>query len=292
MDMATTLDALDGVESLLLELLDSITLAEWDEPTIVPGWRVRHVAAHLLDTASRKLAIVRDCCVTEGPASGSPDDLRDFINRLNADGVRVYGRLSPRVLRTLMAPVSAELCAYQRSVDPMAPAAFAVSWAGESQSANWFDTARELTERWHHQAQIRLALDAQALAAPPGGSAGVTALSRLMTRRLYHPVLDCFIRVLPYAYRHVSAPNGTVLSVRIDGEAGGAWQLVRDGDAWTLSTAASSDESAAAAVVVPEAFAWRLFTKGLSRDAAERVACIEGDRRLALPLLSAVAIVG
>ena len=40
---------------------------------------------------------------------------------------------------------------YYESFDPFAPAVFAVSWAGEAISLNWFDTARELTERWHQQ---------------------------------------------------------------------------------------------------------------------------------------------
>jgi hypothetical protein len=52
--------------------------------------------------------------------------------------------------------------------------------AGEARSLNWFDTARELTERWHHQEQIRFA----------------TNLPGIMTRDLYHPVLDCFLRGL------------------------------------------------------------------------------------------------
>jgi len=59
-----------------------------------------------------------------------------------------------------------------------------VSWAGEEESANWFDTAREFTERWHHQQQIRLAVN------KPG----------IVTREFYFPVLDCFMRALPYAY--------------------------------------------------------------------------------------------
>src|SRR5688572_32295034 len=45
-----------------------------------------------------------------------------------------------------------------------------------------FDTAREFTERWHHQQQIRLATNR------PG----------IMTRELYYPVLDCFMRALPF----------------------------------------------------------------------------------------------
>jgi len=40
--------------------------------------------------------------------------------------------------------------------DPYATAPYGVSWAGEEKSANWFDTAREFTERCSQQ-QIRLA---------------------------------------------------------------------------------------------------------------------------------------
>ena len=57
----------------------------------------------------------------------------------------------------------------------------------------WFDNARELTERWHHQEQIRLATNR------PG----------IMTPLLYHPVLDTFLRGLPHAYREVTAAANT-----------------------------------------------------------------------------------
>ena len=46
---------------------------------------------------------------------------------------------------------------FRESLGPFAPAVFNISWAGEKQSLNWFHTARELSERWHHQQQIRLA---------------------------------------------------------------------------------------------------------------------------------------
>jgi hypothetical protein len=36
-----------------------------------------------------------------------------------------------------------------------------VAWAGEAESTNLFDTAREYTERWHHDMQIRSPLGAQ-----------------------------------------------------------------------------------------------------------------------------------
>jgi uncharacterized protein (TIGR03083 family) len=267
-------DALERVEAELLALLASLTPYEWDAPTIVRGWRVRHVAGHLLDTATRKLAFVRDGFGVEQPASASPEDVRAFVNRLNAEGVRVYGRLSCDVSRLLLSHVSPAFCAWHRALDPMAPAAFAVSWAGEAQSPNWFDTARELTERWHHQAQIRLALDRPALDA----------------RDVYHPVLDCFMRALPYAYRHVSAPPGTLVSIRVDGHAADDWQLYRTPDGWLLS--GDLTVTPHTVVTIPSDIAWRLFTKGIERTELERRVAVVGDPSLAQPALGAVAIVG
>ena len=38
----------------LLDLLRSLARADWDLPTLAPAWKVRDVAAHLLDTPLRK----------------------------------------------------------------------------------------------------------------------------------------------------------------------------------------------------------------------------------------------
>ena len=262
------------VEAELLALLHTITPAEWTAPTIVPGWSVRHVAGHLLDTATRKLSIVRDGLAVERPVSGAADDVRDFVNRLNAEGVRVYRRLSVASLRTMMAAVSPEYVAWHRALDPQAPAAFPVSWAGESRSANWFDTARELTERWHHQAQIRLALGRESL----------------MDRGVYHPVLETFMRALPHAYRHVEAETGTLISVRVDGPAADDWQLVRLADGWILT--GGLEDTPAATAHVPGEIAWRVFTKGIDAAALAARVRIDGEAFLIGPALSAVAIVG
>ena len=57
-----------------------------------------------------------------------------------------------------------KVAALFESRDPHGPAVFPVAWADESKSENWFDIGREYTEWWHHQAQIRDAVRAQALA--------------------------------------------------------------------------------------------------------------------------------
>src|ERR1700731_2496708 len=190
------------VDERLIELLSSLRSEEWDLQTTAPLWKVRDVVAHLLDTTLRKLAMARDHCYVEAVNIRSPQDLLTLVNRLNREGVAVYRRLSPRVLIDMMKDACEQSARFHEPLDPFAPAAFNVSWAGEERSLNWFDTARELTERWHHQQQIRLA----------------TNRSGIMTPDLYHPVLDCFVRGLPHVYRDVDAPEGTIVELEISGE--------------------------------------------------------------------------
>jgi Mycothiol maleylpyruvate isomerase N-terminal domain len=91
-----------AIENSLVELLRSLTPEEWNAQTMAPKWRVRDVVAHLLDTQLRKLSIARDGFIREAPAIASEADLVAFINRMNPDGVAIYGRLSSSVLISLM----------------------------------------------------------------------------------------------------------------------------------------------------------------------------------------------
>jgi uncharacterized protein (TIGR03083 family) len=262
------------VDEKLIDLLSALGPGEWELQTVAPLWQVRDVAAHLLDTALRKLSMVRDSCFVEAANIHSPQDVVTLVNRLNREGVTVYRRLSPRVLIDTMKLVAKQFADFHESLDPFAPATFNVSWAGEETSLNWFDTARELTERWHHQQQIRLATDR------PG----------IMTRDLYHPVLDCFLRGLPHAFLQVNASLGTVLLVEISGECGGQWFLERGPEAWNLVSASNGDITAR--VTVPQELAWRLFTKGIDRGSARAQLKIAGDRNLGEKILDLTAIVG
>jgi uncharacterized protein (TIGR03083 family) len=259
------------IEGLLLDLLRSLTAAEWEAQTLAPKWKVKDVAAHLLDTQLRKLSIVRDGYL---PAAPPITDLTAFINQLNHEGVTLYRRLSPRVLISLMELASRESAEYHASLDPFSPAAFAVSWAGEETSLNWFDTAREFTERWHHQQQIREAVGRPGIATP----------------ELYHPVLDCFMRGLPHAYRNIPADPGALLEFEISGDCGGVWWLSRDPAAWRLVNSAMTQ--AAAKVAIPQEIAWRIFTKGIDRRAAAARTTFEGNSILGCHILTMTAVVG
>ena len=262
------------VDDKLIDLLRLLEPREWDLQTVAPLWKVRDVAAHLLDTPLRKLSMVRDSNYLEPLATHSYQEVVALVNRLNQEGVTVYRRLSPTILIDMMKIACEQSADFHESLDPFAPAAFNVSWAGEETSLNWFDTARELTERWHHQQQIRLATNR------PG----------IMTPEVYHPVLDCFLRGLPHAYRDVDAPVGTVVRLEISGECGGRWFLLRGSTEWELSS--QSSEAPASRVTIPQQFAWRVFTRGIDRESARAQIQIEGNQDLGEKVLRLTAIVG
>ena len=262
------------VDAQLVELLRALRDDEWELQTVAPAWTVKDVAAHLLDTQLRKLSLVRDGGADATAPMPSHDELLAFINRLNREGVRMYRRLSPPILIAMIEAASREAAEFHQTLDPMADAAFGVSWAGEERSPNWFDTARELTERWHHQQQIRLATNR------PG----------IMTRELYYPVLDCFMRALPFTYREMPGEARTYLRFNVAGECGGSWYLYRDAEGWVQVE--EPEGAQASETTIPQDIAWRIFTKGIDREAAAAQVLITGDRGLGSHVMSMVAIVG
>jgi hypothetical protein len=201
-------------------------------------------------------------------------DLVAFLNRLNAEWVAVARRFSPRVLADLLELAGGQMAEGQAGLDPFAPALFPVAWAGEEESQSWFDVAREYTELWHHQQQIR-----DAVGAPP-----------LTSRQWLHPVLDTFLRALPHTYRGVEAAEGTRVLFEITGEAGGEWTLMREGGRWSLY--AGSPGEADCRVRMDQDTAWRRMTKGLTPEEALARMEITGDRHLGEPVAGMLSIMG
>lgn len=268
-----TLPLFPELDRLLLELLRSLTPEDWQRPTLARQWTVKDIAAHLLDGNLRTLSMLRDGYFGEAPDDFSHVGIVAYLNRLNADWVRAARRLSPAVLVELLAQSGAEYTAYLCTLDPWAPAAFSVAWAGESESLNWFHIARDYTEKWHHQQQIREAV-------------GQTAA--LMTPALFQPLMETFLRGLPHAYRAVAAPVGTCVQVIVGSGAGGSWQLERTGAGWHLTEAAQA--APAATVTLAPGAAWKLFTKGLSPAEVRQQAQVRGDEQLVAPLFGLVAV--
>jgi uncharacterized protein (TIGR03083 family) len=257
----------------LLDLLRSLQPDDWNARTTAGDWTVRDVAAHLLDVDLRRLSAARDCHV---PASAAPvkdyAGLVAYLNRLNADWVRASRRLSPRVITDLLATSCEEVAALMEAADPHAPATFAVAWAGQQQSPGWLDMGREYTERWHHQDQIREAINA----------------TPLFEAEMLRPVVEISLHALPHAARHLEADAGTAIHFVITGGAGGEWTLARESDAWQLREG-GTDEAAAIVVVEDLALA-RLLMHRLPAAAARDAVHVEGDPRVLEMVLGARAV--
>lgn len=251
----------------LIALLRGLRDEEWSAPTAAGAWTVKDVAAHLLDTTMRRVASWRDRWLVRPPDGAV---LGVWINDMNREWVTAARRISGPMLADMLETWGAEMARLAESLDPYR-SSMGVSWAGQETSPLWFDLARELTEKWHHQQQIR-----DATRRPP-----------LYEKQFFAPVIATFMWGLPHAYRDVDAPVGTTLVLHVTHEGEGAWSLVRDRGRWLLYEGVAP--RATTNIAMRGDVAWRLFTKGLRREAA--AAAIEGDRRLAEPLFAMLCIV-
>ena len=265
-----TIHLFHDVRRELLALLRGLAPDDWARPA-TPKWTVKDVALHLLGGEIGILSRRRDAFPPPGASIQGWPDLVALINRLNDDWVRATRRISPRVLCDLLEFTAPQAEEYFASLDPHA-LGVPVDWAGPGLAPVWLDLAREYTERWHHQQQIRDAVG------KPG----------LKERRYFAPVLDAFVRALPWTYRDVTVPDGTAVQLTISGDAGGSWCLRREGGAWKLYVGAA--EKPSASVTLDPEDAWRLFTKGRSKEDVR--ARFDGDARLAEQVLQMISIIG
>jgi uncharacterized protein (TIGR03083 family) len=264
------------IDGELEKLLASLTPEEWRLPA-VKDWRVRDVAAHLLDTNLRRLSLDRDGHRPEGAAPpGDPDSFQgwvELLNRLNADWIQAAQRLSPAVILDLLRVTNAQVTAYFEGLDPEARATFGVRWARESEGKVWLDVAREFTEKWHHQQQIREAVGRPLLDAP----------------HLLQPLLEALLRALPLAYEAVEAPPGTAVLVIASDLSEGRWLLRRDDGEWNLYRAEAGTAPGATVRMAGETL-WKLLMKQVSPEQARSRAETWGPEEWVRPLFSAVGV--
>lgn len=263
---------LPALDRLLIELLESLEPHEWNHQTVAKLWTVKDVAAHLLDGNIRILSGLRDDYTGETADINTYQDLVDFLNRLNADWVKAMRWVSPNMLITLLKITGPQYCQYYASVDPHVTAKFSVAWAGETVSKNWMHIAREYTEKFLHQQQIRDAVDR------PG----------LMTSEWFYPFLDVCMMALPHTLRNTSAQEGTTLKVTVSGNGGGDWVVRCNSGRWsfvqveTISTPKTS-------ITIDGADAWKMFSKSIRPDSILDRIQIKGDKDLAQVALSMVS---
>ncbi len=257
----------------LIELLKSLKEDEWQRQTVAKKWKVKDVVSHILDTQLRVLSMQRDGYYGEQPPEiNNYDDLVHWLNQLNNDWVNVAKRLSPQILILLLESIGDLVSEYYISLAPWDEAVFSVAWAGESTSYNWMHVAREYTEYWHHQQQIRDAVDKQGI----------------MSREFFYPVINTFFQALPNTFKDVEAEEGTTIETKITSEAGGTWYLIRSAEGWKLESNAQS--TPLASVNIPIELSWVLFSKSIRpHEIMDRIE-IEGDKDLANKVLEMVSV--
>ncbi len=254
-----TIELFAQLDGLLIDVIKSLKESDWEMPTLAPKWRVKDIVAHLLDGNLRALSMLRDGYFGEKPGDiDSYTDLLAYLNKLNEDWVKSMTRLSPKVLIDLLESSGKEYILFLKSLNPEDTSKFSVAWAGESESKNWFHIAREYTEKWHHQQQIRLAIG---------------ATEPLYTFELYQPYLETSMRALPHHYRNTRAENGNVLEFNV--EHFGSWFLVYQDEKWILSK--EETQKPICKALISKDIAWRIFTKGIKPDMAKDFIEFEGS---------------
>lgn len=257
----------------LVTLLRALSPGEWEKPTIAGKWTVKDVAAHLMDGSLRTISAVRDGYVGNDTSSlATYGELVGRLNELNAEWVAACRRLSPQMITNLLEKIGNEYVRVLSSLDPWGEAVFPVAWAGEEVSRNWFHIAREYTEKWLHQQQIRDAVG------QPG----------LITGELFTPFIETMMCALPFTYRDVEAPVGTSVLVRVTFGPAAEWHINRTEPGWVLRRETRVEPDAI--VELDGDTAWRLFSKGLTPEAAYPKVKITGDEALGRQVLRMVAV--
>jgi hypothetical protein len=261
------------LDNLLINALHELTENDWNKPTSAKYWNVKDVASHLLDGNLRALSIQRDRYFGELPPP-SPDytTMVQWLNGLNADWVKATKRLSPDVILMLHEITGPMVTAYYESLSPMDEAIFPVQWAGENKSYNWMHLAREYTEKWHHQQQIR----------------DVITDYSLMTPEFYVPYMDTTLHGLPSLFQKVESRENTSIQIHITGQINIHWALIRTSSYWELKR--EKINSPNATVIISPEIAWKLFSKNIRSANIINDITITGDLLLANRVLELVAV--
>jgi hypothetical protein len=268
-----TLHLFSFLDRKLIELLKSLSLEEWDSQTVAKLWKVKDVASHLLDGNLRGLSTSRDSYFGEKPENiQSYQDLVGFLNNLNMSWTSATKRLSPQVITNLLEITGKEYTEHLKTLNPFDNAIFSVAWAGQETSPNWFHIAREYTEKFLHQQQIRDAVGRQGI----------------MTKELFYPFVDTFMFAFPHTFSNVSAENGTTVSIEVSTDIGGIWNIIKTDTGWVLDKSKNIDTHAK--VIIDPETVWKLFSKSWKPEQVTDKVKVSGNTTLAKQALNIVAV--
>ncbi len=240
-------------------------MEEWEYETVSTMWNVKDIAAHLLDGDLRRLSLHRDKHTLPEPANPIQDynSLITYLNEVNNAWVKAAKRLSPSLIIELIEFTTPKIVSHLLELDPKGTALFSVGWAGEEESENWFDIAREYTEKWHHQQQIR-----EAVGKP-----------LLVQGKWLLPLISTLIRGVPPVYKkHAPDVKNELIKIDISGVIGDSWILAVENDNWQLFKA--GNEKPNTKIELDDDTAWRTFTKSISEEEALKRMNVSGNHDL------------
>lgn len=267
--MILVLDIFPELNKELISLIESLSREDWKKETCLENRNVKDLVSHILDTSLRRLAIQRDQYYLKSPDIKSYDDLVNYIQGLNREWIDATKRLSPEILISLLKRSEVELVDFLNTLNPLGNALFPVSWAGENRSENWFDIARDYTEKWHHQMQIREAT-------------GITG--RLYDIPFFKPVMDTFIKAIPFAYDRLDKTN-FMITVHIQGSCGGIYTFRKTDNTTTFID--ENKDSKNKVSIRQEEF-WKLVTNSKPKSEI-KLECM-GDNDITNHFLTVVAV--
>jgi hypothetical protein len=169
-------------------------------------------------------------------------DVPAWLEGVNDAWVRSARVLSPRVVADLLDVGGGWFEDHVAGVDLDAPGP-SVWWLGPGPAPAWLDVAREYTERWVHQQQIRDA----------------TGRPGLDGARHAGPVVATFVHALPRSLADAPAPAGTTVELAVTGEGGGAWHAVREEPPGGWALRAGPAPSAACRLTGTVGEVWRMY---------------------------------
>ena len=245
----------------LVRLLAELDDEQWRAPTPCPAWSVHQLAIHIVHDDLRRLSADRDGHAGAWIDASTLDELVVGLDRLNERWVETMApTLSPRLTYELLQWLASPTEEHLLGLDPEA-LENSVMWAGPGSHPNWLDVAREYTERWVHQQQLRDAV----------GRSGLTE------EVFAGPVVETFARGLPAALPRPGVSKQIVV-VRVTGPFERSWTLESGSSGWTFTS--TTTDSASAVVELPVDAFWRRAVRMIDHDEVRQAARAQGDGTL------------
>jgi hypothetical protein len=239
-----TLHLFQDLNQELIYFLADLKPDEWLLPSPIDGRSIKDLASHLVDGCLRRISMQRDHFFeAEAIVPQNHHELVEFIQQKNFEWIVATRRLSSRVLVEMLKKYEQEVYELYCRLKPEDDALFSVSWAGQEKSPNWFDVARDYTEKWHHQMQMRLA----------------SGRNLLMSERFLTPLYETLLLGLPEQLnRSAFSITEQLLEVEITGEIRLRKRLINYGSHWEFHE--NLTDEAHTSVKIPASIGWILFT--------------------------------